>query len=90
MAVSCVSGYGVYKVYHSLSVTTKRKRLIKILGAFLSVAELISDSAETMTTVSQDVKRVLNSDSDNIPNSLKQIATSDEFTSSLSLRLLRL
>ncbi|CDY22602.1 BnaC08g42360D [Brassica napus] len=87
MAVSCVSGYGVYKVYHSLSVTTKRKRLIKILGAFLSVAELISDSAETMTTVSQDVKRFLNSDSDNIPNSLKQIskiATSDEFTSSLS------
>lgn len=87
MAVSCVSGYGVYKVYHSLSVTTKRKRFIKILGAFLSVAELISDSAETMTTVSQDVKRFLNSDSDNIPNSLKQIskiATSDEFTSSLS------
>lgn len=80
MAVSCVSGYGVYKVYHSLSVTTKRKRLIKILGAFLS-------AAETMTTVSQDVKRFLNSDSDNTPDSLKQIAkiaTSNEFTSSLS------
>ncbi|KAF2591483.1 hypothetical protein F2Q70_00041916 [Brassica cretica] len=81
MAVSCVSGYGVYKVYHSLSVTTKRKRLIKILGAFLSVAELISDSAETMTTVSQDVKRFLNSDSDNIPNSLKQIAKIATFES---------
>ncbi|WZZ19270.1 hypothetical protein YC2023_112359 [Brassica napus] len=58
MAVSCVSGYGVYKVYHSLSVTTKRKRLIKILGAFLS-------AAETMTTIAK-------------------IATSNEFTSSLS------
>ncbi|CDY34902.1 BnaA09g48280D [Brassica napus] len=77
MAVSCVSGYGVYKVYHSLSVTTKRKRLIKILGAFLS-------AAETMTTVSQDVKRFLNSDSDNMIGPLKQIAkiaTSDDFES---------
>ncbi|KAL0732581.1 hypothetical protein Bca4012_008790 [Brassica carinata] len=82
-----VSGYGVYKVYHSPSVATKRKRLMKILGAFLSVAELISDSAETMTTVSQDSKRFFSSDSSDIPNSLKQmakIATSEEFTSSLS------
>ncbi|KAG2300864.1 hypothetical protein Bca52824_037336 [Brassica carinata] len=87
LILMAVSGYGVYKVYHSPSVATKRKRLMKILRASLSVAELISDSAETMTTVSRDLKRSLSSDSDDIPNSLKQMAkitTSEEFTSSLS------
>ncbi|GLT46828.1 hypothetical protein SLA2020_205580 [Shorea laevis] len=74
LAAFCFAGYGFYRVYQSQVAFQKRNRTLKILGSFTSVQEAVSDTAETIGIVSRDLKDFLQSESDNIPNSLKQIS----------------
>ncbi|KAG2263511.1 hypothetical protein Bca4012_014582 [Brassica carinata] len=76
------TGYGAFKLYHS----QKRKRISKLFALLFNLVEAASHSAEAVSVIAKDLTEFLRSDSDQIPNSFKQIsklAKSDELNSSL-------
>ncbi|KAK9749601.1 hypothetical protein RND81_02G137500 [Saponaria officinalis] len=86
LVVLGVSGYGVFRVYNLPSIVRKRIRVLKLFNSIVSISENISDSAELIGIISRDLKDFLNSDCDEIPNSLKQaikLVKSEEFSDSV-------
>ncbi|CAG7865024.1 unnamed protein product [Brassica rapa] len=78
-----LSGYGAFRVYHSPSISQKRKQISKLFN----LVEAATHSAEAVNIISKDLTAFLGSDSNQIPNSFKQIsklAKSDELNSSLT------
>ncbi|KAF8095125.1 hypothetical protein N665_0341s0049 [Sinapis alba] len=81
-----LSGYATFRVYHSPSISHKRKQISKLFTLLLNLIEAASASAEALSLITKDLSEFLASDSDQIPNSFKQIsklANSDELNSSL-------
>lgn len=81
-----ISAYGAYRVYTLPCVAEKRKRLLKLISTIVLMAQVASDSADVMRILSRDLDQFIQSDSDKISRSFRQlskVAASDEISKSM-------
>eukprot|EP00250_Pteridium_aquilinum_P004112 c14348_g1_i1 orf=316-2028(+) len=87
-AAIAAGGYTSYRIYTSSAFTRRRKRLLQLLSTLSFCCEAVSQSAESISILSSDLKSFLLSDDDSLPHSLKQafkIGQSEEFQDSVTV-----
>lgn len=87
-AAIAAGGYASYRIYNSSAFARRRRRLLQILNTFLFCCEAVSQSAESVSILSSDLKSFLLSDDDSVPQSLNQafkIGQSEEFQGTVTV-----
>lgn len=87
-AALAATGYASYSIYTSDAFRHRRKRLLQILNTLSFCCEAVSQSSESFSILSSDIKAFLLSDDDTVPQSLKQafkIGQSEELQESLTV-----
>ncbi|CAH9069190.1 unnamed protein product, partial [Cuscuta europaea] len=80
------TSYSAYKSYNSPAMVKRRQRFLGLFGSLASLAEMASNSANSISILSKDLNEFIQSDSDQVPPSIRQIskiAKSDEVSESL-------
>jgi hypothetical protein len=73
-AAAVLAGTLAYKAYSSNSVAQTRRSLARLRAALAKYSEALSSGADLCCTVVRDLQRFLQSDSSEVPGSLRQLA----------------
>ncbi|CAH9089892.1 unnamed protein product [Cuscuta epithymum] len=80
------TSYSAYRSYNSPAMVKRRQRFLGLFGSLASLAEMASNSANTISILSKDLNEFIQSDSDQVPPSIRQISKivkSEEVSESL-------
>eukprot|EP00249_Psilotum_nudum_P019952 c27492_g1_i1 orf=430-2484(+) len=66
------AGYASYRLYKSTALSYRRRQLLRTFKSLSFLAKAVSESAESVSIVSDDLKTFLRTDGDEVPHSLRQ------------------